>query len=280
MTMKRKLGLSSCGKKLTKALFEQYAENGIDYMEISCESALYDSLDFPLLRSWADETGVVIRSVHLPFYPFDRYDISALDEDVRRFAVKSHTALIDRAVRSGIKLFTIHPSGEPIDERDRKRKLEQTKRSFSELADVCESLGATLAVEDLPRTCLGNCSTELLELIEDKRLKVCFDTNHLLGEDIESFILAVGDRFISTHVSDYDRINERHWLPGEGVIDWISLLNTLDKVGYDGPILYEVHFIAPVTIIRDRDLTCADVRANYDSLLSGVIPAAIGKANV
>ena len=69
-------------------------------------------------------------------------------------------------------------------------------------------------------------------------------------------------------------------MPGEGVIDWISLLNTLDKVGYDGPILYEVHFIAPVTIIRDRDLTCADVRANYDSLLSGVIPAAIGKANV
>lgn len=278
--MKRKLGLSSCGKALTKALFEQYAENGIDYMEISCESALYDSLDLPLLQSWAKESGVVIRSLHLPFYPFEIYDISSLDENVRQAAIMSHTRLIERAAKSGIKIFVIHPSGEPIADSDRKRKIELTKNSLSVLADVCERLDVTLAVEDLPRTCLGNRSDELLYLVEDKRLKVCFDTNHLLGEDIEHFILAVGDRFISTHVSDYDTINERHWLPGEGVIDWISLIGALDKVGYDGPFLYEVHFEAPNTIIRERALNCKDIRANFDSLVSGTIPAPFGKANV
>ena len=278
--MKRKLGLSSCGKALTKALFEQYAENGIDYMEISCESALYDSLDLPLLQSWAKEYGVVIRSLHLPFYPFEIYDISSLDENVRQAAIMSHTRLIERAAKSGIKIFVIHPSGEPIADSNRKRKIELTKNSLSVLADVCERLDVTLAVEDLPRTCLGNRSDELLYLVEDKRLKVCFDTNHLLGEDIEHFILAVGDRFISTHVSDYDTINERHWLPGEGVIDWMRLIGALDKVGYCGPILYEVHFKAPNTIIRERDLTCKDIRANFDTLIGGKIPEPFGKANV
>ena len=279
-TMERKLGLSSCGKALTRELFEQYAESGIDYMEISGNPSIYDTLDFPLLQKWASETGVVIRSLHLPFYPFDTYDISSLNEDVRQAAISSHTRLIERAAASGIKIFVIHPSGEPIDDADRRRKIEVTKQSFSVLADVCERLGVTLAVEDLPRTCLGNCSDELLYLVEDKRLKVCFDTNHLLGEDIEHFILAVGDRFISTHVSDYDTINERHWLPGEGVIDWISLIGALDKVGYCGPFLYEVHFEAPNTIIRERALNCKDIRANFDSLVSGTIPAPFGKANV
>lgn len=278
--MERKLGLSSCGKTLSKELFEQYAASKIDYMEISGDSSIYDSLDFPLLQSWAKETGVVIRSLHLPFYPFDRYDISSLDENVRKTAIASHTHLIERASENGIKIFVIHPSGEPIDDADRRKKIELTKLSFKELADVCERLGSVLAVEDLPRTCLGNCSSELLELVEDKRLRVCFDTNHLLGENIVDFILAVGDRFISTHVSDYDRINERHWLPGEGITDWIELIATLDKVGYSGPFLYEVHFKAPITIIRDRDLNCADIRANYDTLMSGSIPSPIGKANV
>lgn len=278
--MERKLGLSSCGKELTRELFEHYAANKIDYMEISCESSLYDSLDFPLLRSWADECGVVIRSLHLPYYPSNVYDISSLDEQIRRRSIDSHALLIERAAKSGINLFIIHPSYEPIEISERAAKLEKAKLSLVELADICDRFGVTLAVEDLPRTCLGNCSDELLYLVEDKRLKVCFDTNHLLGENIVDFILAVGDRFISTHVSDYDRINERHWLPGEGITDWMELIATLDKVGYSGPLLYEVHFKAPTTIIRERDLTCKDIRANFDTLISGATPVPLGKANV
>ena len=58
-----------------------------------------------------------------------------------------------------------------------------------------------------------------MELISaDDRLRVCFDTNHLLKESIIDFIYNVGDKIITTHVSDYARENERHWLPGEGVI--------------------------------------------------------------
>ena len=131
------------------------------------------------------------------------------------------------------------------------------------MAEIADCYGAVIAVENLPRTCLGNCSKEILELISvDTRLRVCFDTNHLLGEKMETFILAVGNKIITTHVSDYDAINERHWLPGEGVIDWGNLIDALEKVGYKGPWLYEIGFGIPKTILRDRELTCADFARN------------------
>ena len=40
-------------------------------------------------------------------------------------------------------------------------------------------------------------------------------------------------------MSYYDRKNERHWLPGEGVIDWTELLSALVESGYEGPFIYE-----------------------------------------
>ena len=47
-----------------------------------------------------------------------------------------------------------------------------------------QQLGQVIAVEDLPRTCLGRESSEMLELISvNDKLRVCFDTNHLLQKD-------------------------------------------------------------------------------------------------
>ena len=76
----------------------------------------------------------------------------------------------------------------------------------------------------------------------------------------------VGDKMITTHVSDCDFINERHWLPGEGKIDWQALLGALFDVNYHGIWLYEIGFKCPRSIIRDRDLTCEDFVRNANEL--------------
>ena len=43
-----------------------------------------------------------------------------------------------------------------------------------------------------------------------------------------------------TMTSDYDRKDERHWLPGEGVIDWPDFLRRLQASGYKGVFMHEV----------------------------------------
>jgi sugar phosphate isomerase/epimerase len=69
---------------------------------------------------------------------------------------------------------------------------------------------------------------------------VCFDSNHLLIEDHNLFFQNVGHRIGTTHASDYDKVDERHWMPGLGVIDWPSFLINLMHFGYDGVFMTEV----------------------------------------
>lgn len=100
---------------------------------------------------------------------------------------------------------------------------------------------AELCIEELPRTCLGRNSTELLRIIAPyPDVKICFDTNHLLSEGLLHFVETCGDRIATVHVSDYDMIDERHWFPGKGKIDWPALYRALMKVGYKVVFMYEL----------------------------------------
>ena len=46
-------------------------------------------------------------------------------------------------------------------------------------------------------------------------------------------------RITALHISDYDGIDEKHWPPGKGIIDWNLVLESLQSAGYSGPFLLE-----------------------------------------
>ena len=263
-----RIGLSSCGKTLGEALFSAYREAGISDMEISLKTDALERLDLASTCESARRGGVRIHSLHLPFMPFPVLDISS--PAIAETTVQYHCELLARAGAAGIRLFIVHPSGEPIEESERAERIAIAKRSLAALAEAASVFGGVIAVENLPRTCLGRNSEEILDLISaDDRLRVCFDTNHLLSEDPVHFIRAVGGKIVTTHVSDYDLKNERHWLPGEGVTDWKALLGALREVGYSGPWLYELGFDAPKTVLRERELTCFDFVRNANEIFDG-----------
>ncbi len=260
-----KIGLSTTGEKICEQTIKMYGEAGIEYIEISCGKQEIDSLDFERLKEWTDKYGVKIWSLHLPFYPFDEIDIS--NEKLVDFTVEYLSSLILRASKIGIDKFIIHPSGEPIEENQRSARMERSKKSLAILAEIAKGVGATICVEDLPRTCLGRSSGDILELLQaHKDLRACFDTNHLLNENNLDFINAVGDKIVTLHVSDYDFINERHWLPGEGKNDWQGILKALKDAHYSGIWLYEVGFRCPKTIIRPRALEPQDFIRNANEI--------------
>lgn len=274
----RQCGLSR-NDQLTEQDFSEMHDAGIGIMELSPQqNEAYDFLDFDRYTALSEKYAVRIRSFHLRFVPFETLDISAVDEEARAKAVTYQKNSMTLAAAAGIRLFVIHPSGEPIADGERRLRMEAAKRSLAALAEHAARLGATVAVEDLPRTCLGRSSDEILELIGvDERLRVCFDTNHLLGEDPCDFARKVGKKIVTTHVSDYDFVDERHWLPGEGRIDWVRLIDTLDEIGYDGPLVYELGLKATATISRPRDLNAFDFAENCVALEKRLKPTVIGK---
>lgn len=265
------IGLSSCSKELNEALFASFKEAGITHMELSLHAEELSELDFQAVRDLADRYGITLWTMHLPFSPF--YFLDPSDREKADVTPEYFRWCIRKGVQIGIRRFVVHPSAEPIDEADRPARMQCAKKTLAVLADFALQYDAVIAVENLPRTCLGRDSKDILELLSaHEALRVCYDTNHLLSEDAVSFIEAVGDKIITTHVSDYDFLNERHWLPGEGKVNWQEILLSLQKVGYTGPWLYELGFEAPNTLIRERDLTCADFAKNAQELFAGKQP--------
>lgn len=268
------VGLSTNGKPISEDLFIQYERSGIRYMEISIGKPTVLTFDFDAAAAMAEKHGVTLWSFHLPFMPFEEIDIS--DPALCGQTIELFADLIRRAAGAGIKIFVVHPSGEPITEQ-RSLRMATAKESLAKLAGLAAAEGAVIAVEDLPRTCLGHDSDEILELISaDERIRVCFDSNHLLHEKNPAFLKKTGHKIITTHISDYDFADEKHWLPGEGKIEWNEVIAALREIGYTGPWLYEIGFKAPGTISRPRDLTCADFAENakslFDSYSSAYLP--------
>lgn len=235
-----KLGASSCSvHEATPQVLAAYKEAGIEAIELSLPYDRMDELDFDALEKASKETGVEIWSLHLPFD--NALSIAHPDEAVRVECVKRNIALLKQCGEHGIRHAVIHPGTEPNEDRDKPARLEEAKQNLNILTEAAGHFGVTLCVEELPRTCVGNCTREIEYLLTaHEDLKVCFDTNHLLGEDYHIFIRAFGDKIETLHVSDYDFIDERHQLPGEGKIDWKDMIRELEKVGYRGPWMLEV----------------------------------------
>ena len=263
---------------LDTASLEAMYSAGLRAIEISTKPELYPQIDWKRLTGDSDRVGIKLWSLHLPFYGPRRVDISTTDSDMRAYSLELMREYIAKSGDAGIRICVIHPSTEPNPLGEgRDELIDISSESLASLADYAAKYGVTIAVEELPRTCLGNNSSELLRLIsKNDKLRVCFDTNHLLGEDHRSFIKAVGKKIITLHVSDYDFLNERHWLPGEGKIDWVGVVDSLESVGYDGVLLYELGLTPPNTIDR-RELTYADFYNNYLSLVNKRPPEVFGK---
>ena len=263
------IGLSTNGKTINEELFFQYEKAGIRAMELAIEEDKYETFNYEMAKKWADNHNVQLWSLHLPFRPTEKVNFASNDELVRTNTLEYYTNIIKRASKAGIKIFVVHPnSNEPIEEgEERAKKIEQIKKYLDMLAENAYKEGCVVAVENLPRSCIARNSDELLDLMKaNEKLRVCYDTNHLMGQEATEFIKAVGEKIITLHVSDYDFMNERHWLPGEGKNDWQKILKALRKVGYNGVWLYEIRFACPNTIIRDRDLNCDDFVRNAKEL--------------
>ena len=135
------------------------------------------------------------------------------------------------------------------------------------LTEQVQSAGARLAVELLPRTCLGNTADELEELLDGispEYAGICLDSNHPADPAaLPSIVKQLAQRIITLHISDYDGIDEKHWMPFDGVINWRAFAKALGDIQYSGAFLYETLPAADTTAEK-----LEIIQSNFEMVIS------------
>lgn len=240
----KKLALATCfNYNATSEFWANAANAGFTDAEIDTQGAVTDPHEIiaqsELVMKELKMGGLAPTSVHLPFSPY--WDISQKDAAFREEVLAKLETILAWMGSEGIPIAVLHPSYEPIDPIDRPVRLAIAAESVARLGNAAAKHGVMIALENLPRTCLGNSADEMLVLIGNQdSVRICFDVNHLLKETHREFVEKTGNYIITTHLSDYDFTDERHWAPGEGRIDWAELRKLLEGVHYGGRWLFEV----------------------------------------
>lgn len=253
-------------------------ESGIDAIEITRYAEDYEGLDYKNICRFAKEYDVELWSYHLPFYPMNVVNVTTADISLRHRTIEYYTDIMGRATDIGIDKFIVHPGNNFVAEHEEDEHIERSRETLDRIAEIAAGYGARVAVENMIPGIPGNKNSQIERILEaNDKLMVCFDTNHLFGTKHTEFIERFADRLLTMHISDYDFVQEKHWLPGEGDIDWTELKVALDRIGYNGVWMYEVNLITPDTISRERPLTFRDLRENAECILSGNRPAPFGQ---
>lgn len=205
------------------------------------------------LQAVLDE-GLTLNSVHMPFQRF--IYISSCDEGVRAWAVDEFKKLIEVCDKYNPSHYVFHSkTGLKTDSFSEARKPALVQ-SFRELvATTKNNICMENMVSSYPSTVAD--MVEVLQQVEGG--KCCIDMNHFLHDKVEDAIPVLSKWLRTVHVSDYDGVFEKHWLPKEGVNDWMKIIGALEKVGYQGPFLYEAY-------MEKFGYTYADIRKNYEML--------------
>jgi len=246
MNIQQPLGFSSKLNRNSDAWINGEQPDGFKFIELVAEyqPSENDEIKEQCLQRYredyerANQQDLKVWSVHLPYGA--HLDLT-VDSDRSEEIVRNFAVYVDQTIAMGTHCYVVHVfQPEPLEFTDRNPLLQRANHNIKLLGEYIASKGAILAVEALPRTNLGNTSDECLRMIQGTAAGICLDVNHLLIENHHQFISAAYPHICTVHLSDYDFVDEKHWVPGEGKLDWKNLLALFQESGYNGPLMFEV----------------------------------------
>jgi len=177
-------------------------------------------------------------SVHAPF---NDLNIAALNLQLRTLAIDYIKETITTADKLDIKLISLHPghlcpSGVYAVDKVKEANL----KSLHEIDEFASNYNITLALENMPvkHWTLGNTATEILSMISNTDIGMCFDVGHafILGE-VDNFLNNI-DHIKNVHVHDNNGRRDEHLVLGEGAIDYPYIIKTM-ALKYSSSIIIE-----------------------------------------
>jgi len=244
------ISLNRITDRVTPDILQSMVDSRVKTMELTTK--FWKTLDSDEKRMLL-HSSIRVFSIHAQFG--EGYDFSSLDEDEYLSGISNALESIELARYFNAEMVVFHSSSEPVFESERASRIEQLKKALEYLSRESAKTGTKIAVEFLPRDCIGNNVDELIDIIAEfdpEIVGVCLDTNHLMGDyrNLPHIVEKLGKHLFTLHISDYGGVDEQHLLAGQGVVDWEMFIEALRKIGYVGPFNYECNFEIPGALRR------------------------------
>lgn len=242
------VSMSSIGTGLREAWIPAFRNARLKNVEVTVPEFMENnekaSENLAVFKRMLEEGVVRIESAHLPFWPSEGWEISVMDDIKRKAVVENIKTILKRYPFLFRRNMTVHASMEPIRDDERQSRIRQACRSIEEILPVAAELGVSFNVEFLPRTCIGNKESELLEItskFKPEEVGICLDVNHTMSRNAElpEIIETLSPRIKAFHLSDYDGTDELHWYVGEGLIDWRKVMKKIKAIDHDVVLIFE-----------------------------------------
>jgi len=273
------LGLSTClfRRFLPRKHLPLLAANGIALTELSvnCFDILEDKARTADLKRALSDSAVRVHSVHVPYR--EEFDLSNPDPRVRQNGIDAALLCLDRLIAFGGRYLVLHPNNGRLDNDEDGVRRHLSLESMRTLARRLGDASPKLAIENMVPGYLCKTTEHLvsfLDALADPRFGICLDVNHInLTEDILQATARCGPRILTVHISDNDGVDERHWIPGSGLIPWKAWVKALRAAGYAGPFMCEVGSPRRQRRPLPESKTVAAVRRSAGELLLAGEPA-------
>jgi sugar phosphate isomerase/epimerase len=179
--------------------------------------------------------------------------INDLNEKIRKESINQILKAIDNAFELGADIVTLHPALEPYGLKLEKRK-ELELETYKKIASYASKNKVKIGLENEAQTCFWfpdrACKFELLNKticeIDNKNFGMTLDIGHanVSGEDYIAAIKNYSAKIFHIHAHDnfgkpennlehFDR-PDPHLSPGEGVINWKKVVDSLKEINYIG----------------------------------------------
>ena len=191
------------------------------------------------LQQWLAGSRLELVSVHAP--PTET-SLASADAKAREGALAETERALFIARRIPFRTFVVHLGRPRTDGVTGGTNRDAARRSIEALAAAAEPLGVRVAIEVIPNDLSrAESLTQLLDReIEHDNVGICLDIGHArLEGDVADAIELVSGHLAAVDIHDNRGRSDDHLVPFEGVIDWPSVLTTIQKVGYDGPLTFE-----------------------------------------
>jgi sugar phosphate isomerase/epimerase len=179
--------------------------------------------------------GLFLEYVHAP-------DIGCNDvwsgSDVKRGEwMRVYRSYVDLCRRHEIPFLVMHVSQSKGEQPE--KPIEEGLVAISDLVRIAEDSGVKIAVENTMQPVLLDL---IFSNIQFDHLGFCYDTSHdfLYSPEPGALLDKWGQRLMVTHLADNDGAQDRHWLPGLGVLNWEVITRFLPRKTYEGCLTLEV----------------------------------------